>query len=37
MVINEMKKIWKEEVVVEFTIISYQIPGLRKREYFPSS
>lgn len=28
MVINKMGKIPKEEVVVEFTVLPYQIPGL---------
>jgi len=39
MVITKMEKIWKEEFVVEFTIISYQIPGLTEenKEYSPSS
>jgi hypothetical protein len=34
-----MENIWKEEVVVEFTVISYQIPGMteEKKEYSPSS
>jgi hypothetical protein len=34
-----MEKIWKEVVVIEFTIISYQIPGLTEenKEYSLSS
>jgi len=39
MVINRMERIWKEVVVIKFTIISYQIPGVTEenKEYFPSS
>lgn len=35
MVINKIEKLWKEEAVVEFTIISHQIPGLTEenKEY----
>jgi hypothetical protein len=34
-----MEKIWKGEVVVEFTVVSYQITGLteKNKEYSPSS